>query len=278
MIELRLIDKSFNMCGPSCGTGSTGLAPKKVKWYIGNEEKDITVFTDYCLPDVQKYNSKYKIAWLIEPPSINPTIYDFMKKPEIYNNFDYILTHNKELVELGDKFVFCPTSSGHWIYDKGIHKKIKLLSIIASDKKQTIGHNLRHDVINKYKTVIDGLFGRGYKQIEDKIDGLKDYMFHITIENISVDNYFSEKLIDSLVTGCIPIYYGCSEIHKYFETKGMLIFNNMEELDVIIKKYVCIDYYNQVLQNGYIKKNYELAQQYLYPEDYAYNILFKDLK
>jgi hypothetical protein len=41
---------------------------------------------------------------------------------------------------------------------------------------------------------------------EDKIDRLSDYKYSLVIENSS--DYVSEKIVDALIAGCIPIYIG----------------------------------------------------------------------
>lgn len=273
-LKINLVDKSFIQCGPSCGTGQTGIAPNYIEWCT-NYNTLITVYTDQCL-EMPLSNSKYNIAWLIESVTISPNLYS---DPTKYNKFDYVLTHDKKLLNISDKFIFVPVG-GHWIYESDckIHDKNKMLSIIASSKNQSIGHKLRHEVIAKYKNKIDGIFGNGYKFIQNKIEGLKDYRFHIVIENIQNDYYFSEKLIDSLITGCVPIYYGMKSIGDFFDKRGILSFKTIEELDYIIKKFVNEDYYNSLIKQNIIKTNFIKAQDYLTPEDYMYNKLLKELK
>jgi hypothetical protein len=45
--------------------------------------------------------------------------------------------------------------------------------------------------------------------------------FHIVIENIRRDYYFSEKLVTALAAGCVPIYWGCPSIAHFFDSEGM---------------------------------------------------------
>ena len=60
---------------------------------------------------------------------------------------------------------------------------------------------------------ITGVYAKGYTHgqtgwADNKLAGLKDYMFTIVIENVVDDCWFTEKLMDSLLTGTIPIYWG----------------------------------------------------------------------
>lgn len=47
-------------------------------------------------------------------------------------------------------------------------------------------------------------------------------MFNIAIENSTLTNYFTEKIIDCFYTHTIPIYIGCSNIGEYFDRRGIL--------------------------------------------------------
>ncbi len=71
-----------------------------------------------------------------------------------YDKFDLIFTFSKKLLELSDKFVLLPYG-GCWIEgsDRKIHSKTKDISIILSAKKSTMGHKLRHSVLEKFKNI-----------------------------------------------------------------------------------------------------------------------------
>lgn len=275
MVEIGLIDKSFIFCGPSAGTGQTGMAPKHIKWYTGEDYRDITVLTDVCLGQVDTCYSRIKIAWIIEPRAIAPQLYETMENSQNYMKFDFVFTHDKRLLDINkDRFHFCPLA-GHWIddVDNKIHKKSKNISIIASGKKQTVGQKLRHSIIDDCKDQIDGLYGRGYKEVQKKIEGLKNYRFHIVIENDKKDFWFTEKLIDCFATGTVPIYCGCPSIGAFFNTEGILEFNTVEEFKEILKN-TGEKLYNDMLPA--IKQNFEISKNYFYPEDFMFNALIKD--
>lgn len=278
MLEIKIYDISFAHYAPSWGTGSTGISPKNIKWYTGSEGRPIEVFTDRCLAEVRKSKAKYKVAWIIEPKSIIPEIYKFISNPNVYNKFNYILTHDKSLLMLSNKFMYIP-HGGCWIHEKDhkIWNKTKQVSIFASGKKETVGHKLRHEIIDKYQKRLDGIFGKYYNYIKYKIDGLKDYRFNIVIENIITDYYFTEKLIDSLVTGTIPVYYGSYCVKQYFDMRGILLFNNIQIFDKIMNNLVNENYYEYLLKEKVIQRNLEKAKRFIIPEDFAYEVLFKRL-
>lgn len=231
------------------------------------------IYTDYKLKDVN-LNIPIRFAWIQESPVVNVDDYLWIEK----NNhlFSYVFTHQKYLLDKNENYLFCP-GIGTWIKneDKNIYIKNKLISIIASSKNYLIGHKLRHNII-KYKNnnnIID-VFGRsmydgdiGYNPIENKIIGLKDYAFSIVVENVKQDYYFTEKLIDCFLAGTIPIYWGCPSISKFFNIKGMIIFDNIDDLDDILAE-LSYEKYNSMQK--YIIENFEIAKKYNEPIEYIH--------
>jgi hypothetical protein len=138
-------------------------------------------------------------------------------------------------------------------------EKTKLTSLIASNKSQLEGHKLRHCIINRIKNIgsVD-VMGRGYSPFNHKEDGLLPYMFSIIVENCKEENYFSEKLIDCLLCGAIPVYWGAPDISDYFDTSGMIIFNNLDEFMDILPT-LTVELYET--KKNEISINYEVAKK-----------------
>ena len=268
---VKLIDKL-------CEHEQSFFKPKKIDLLRVNPVKnDVVVFTDYS---VNLHNINFKnIALLIESPEWAHQSYNY-----VFNNidkYDLILTHNKKLLDLNKDKVKLNLDGKTWLHEsyQKIYKKSKLCSIIASNKTITSGHKLRHSILEylvKENIDIDK-FGGKFIQLStsktkpytiehtakhisnEKILGLKDYMFSIVIENCKEDYYFTEKLTDCLLSGTIPIYWGCPSIGDFFNINGMIIFDTLDELKEIlnnltIEKYKCMKLY--------IKENFEKAKEY----------------
>lgn len=242
-------------------------------------KNDIVIHTDLSLKDIVDSNSKFNIALLIESQEVNKEQYSFIEK---YNSlFDIVLTFDKSLLDLGDNFKLNLYGTT-WLNDiyRKIWEKNKICSFIISNKQITSGHKLRHTIINYLKDKNNNIdiYGGNYIQLDftktkpfskehstqdtsnQKIMGLKDYMFSIVIENCKKDYYFTEKIIDCFLTGTIPIYYGCPSIGSFFNNKGILVFNTPSECYDIIQT-LTVDKYNELMP--YIKDNYEIAQNYV---------------
>jgi len=260
--KLHIIDNIFGHAHSS----SWYNKPREFEW-VRDYNSECMVFTDNSLKTVDNYKTNKKYAWLVESPKITPHAYEFIKTN--INKFDKIFTFSKELLNSSEKFVFNP-HGGCWIdeEDRIINDKTKMVSIIASPKTITEGHILRHSVINTFNDI--EVFGF-YNRIENKITGLKDFRFSIVIENCKEDYYFTEKLIDCFITGTVPIYWGCPSIDDFFDSKGMIIFNDIHELKDILNN-LSEEKYNEMLDS--VKLNYELSKHYLVTDD----LIYKNIK
>jgi AAA15 family ATPase/GTPase len=69
-------------------------------------------------------------------------------------------------------------------------------------------------------------------------------------------NWFTEKIIDCFMTKTIPIYKGCPNIGDFYEEKGIIKFETIEELEQILNSLDGEIYQNMI---EHIEKNYEKA-------------------
>lgn len=272
MKTYKLIDTSFAHCEYSNNPLPPTSFSKNIKWdrKVSNNE-ELVFYTDSHIPN-PKPGHKVKIAWLIEPYVKQTGIYEWIFKNN--NLYDYVLTNEKKLLDKGENFIFFPFG-GCWIKEENrkIHSKNKNVSIIASGKKNVPDHLKRHELIEKFKSKID-VYGRGYVRIEPIDLGLIDYRFHIAMENQTRDYHFSEKLINPIMCGTIPIYYGMPSIGDFFDTRGMIIFKEVSEIENILNN-LSIELYESMLP--YAKINFEKAKDYILSEDWLFNNVFNKL-
>lgn len=276
---INLFDTAFSHLETPDGIYSTtpNRKPKNIKYVKNKNDWDgISLFTDKCLfLDTENIKSKYKIGWIIEPEEINPDPYQ--KFDKIMDNFDFILTYDETLLKKYPNKTKFYIGWATWILEKNhkIHKKTKNISMIFSDKKKTLGHKLRHEVAKNIKDI--DLYGAGInKKIEFKDDILMPHRFSIEIENTKTNNCTSEKLMDCFVTGTIPIYWGCPNIGNFFDISGILTFDNIEELKLIINKIKNGSITYESMLNS-INTNYNTFKKYDSIEDWIYEHIFKKL-
>jgi len=129
------------------------------------------------------------------------------------------------------------------------------------NKKELIENNTVFYSSTRYPTN-DGKFSNtlhdGLLPNDDKIH-LYNSMFSIAIESSSEVNYFTEKLIDCLLTKTVPIYWGCPNIGDFFDTRGIIQFESYEDF---LEKVNSVNEKTYDKMKKYIDKNYEKAKEY----------------
>jgi hypothetical protein len=268
-MKVFLQDKSFSHCLFSNNPLPPVQFSDDIQWDRSERytDDDVVIYTDGMIRRSRRNKAK-DIAWLVEPRAIQLDNYKFLEQN--YTNFYKVFTHDALLLRLPNA-AFIPFN-GCWISKKdfAIYPKTKDVSIICSNKRFLPEHRMRHECIERFGQSI-GVFGNGYRLIGSKLEGLRDYRFHIVIENDRRDFFFTEKLIDCFVTGAIPIYRGCPSIHEFFDMEGIITFSEIEEL-VEILRFAKEDTYRS--RSVGVTTNFQLAQQYLLAESF----IFRELK
>jgi alpha(1,3/1,4) fucosyltransferase len=106
----------------------------------------------------------------------------------------------------------------------------------------TIGDNKYINFIMRRSFILRKLFSKKYTSYKGKVDRkkpiLEKYKFSFCYENVKdVDGYITEKIFDSLFTGCVPIYLGANNIDDYIPKNCFIDvreFKSMNELYAFI--------------------------------------------
>jgi len=233
MKQMQLIGGGFVPQYSSC----SDLKPKQFEWT--SEDHPVKVFVDSAIVPGMGYQKKpgeRKIAWVCESRAIfhswciPPDVWEanIIKIAEAY---DLLFVSDKIWVGKAPNIRYCPAGSNlPWIKNQQVHSKTKLVSMVASGKKITFGHHIRHEIAEKFKDKVD-IFGGAANSNRiggnsapwtDKEDLILPYMFSIVIENDKYNTYYTEKVTDCFATGTIPIYWGTSEINEIFNSDGII--------------------------------------------------------
>jgi hypothetical protein len=240
-----------------------------IEWYRGDDYYDTCFFADRELNKVDSVQAKRKIAILVEPPAILNEGYNFIR--ENHSKFDYILTYSQEMIAIDPKkFLFYPMAMS-WIpkEDRGVCNKTKVSSIVASFKKDTEGHRLRHAIVERYGNKWVDVFGCGFREFKHpKTPFLAPYMFSFAIINSVCDDYWTEIVTDCFTTGTVPIYWGTKNIANYYNPDGIIFLENVDHAYEIIKE-INAERYQKMLPA--VRENFEIANKYITAEDYMYD-------
>lgn len=209
-----------------------------------DNNRDTIIIFDVPTPELFDFAQTFrkKILYIWEPAVIIPANYDIA----LWRAFDIVLTWNDEILESLKKNpeqftclkLFYPEKN-NFVENSIPFAEKKLCVLIASNKNHSdTGACIslsqpRADIIDwfeKYEPLNLDLYGRGWPAItiykgiipgfepfdpSCKIHVLSQYRFCICFENSSSPGYISEKILNCLASGCIPVYLGSLNIKHY---------------------------------------------------------------
>ncbi len=109
------------------------------------------------------------------------------------------------------------------------------VSFLTSHMNSLPGHHLRQEVFSRLPESVGALpiwkHHNPPRVCEVQRGHLfTDFQYHIAIENCQFNNWMTEKLFDCFVGKAIPVYWGCTNLEKYFNMDGVLRFENYDDL------------------------------------------------
>ena len=120
--------------------------------------------------------------------------------------------------------------------------KYKPVSILGKSKNQT--------------TNIKPIGGNPY---DDAVEIYKPFKFVICAENHALPGYITEKIINAMLAGAIPIYWGAPDVVKHFNPKSFIRVQEEKSLDDLVQKVKKIDtnpeLYQQMLAEPWLHDN-----------------------
>ena len=272
MIKINMIGGGFqhDVC-------SSAMNQNKYVTWVKDKSANISIHIDNALGENVDPNTK-NYGWMAESSSVISNIVESakVKLEEYRNKFELVFTHDKRIVEIDPSFYkFVIPNCLPWIRNKKIYEKSKNVSFIVSSKNFTNGHRYRLSVLQKYSNGEVDHFGRGFTNelpwsvnfngIEEngKIQALKDYRFSFAFENDNYESIFCEKITDCFATGTIPIFWGTPDIGNYFDTEGIITYDENFDIQMLNEEY----YLSKI---RHIRNNFEICLNLDSSEDYIY--------
>ena len=228
------------------------------------------------IPDKNSFN----IFYACEPYVINRHEQILEWILENWHHFDLVLSHDDRILQC------CPNSKPfHWTsalineseYNSfDYNSKQFQVSFICGGKLMCQGHWVRRQCWERqseikipkrlfYSTQVTGnlpIFPNNEALPRNsKLPAFENSMFHISMENCIMKGYFSEKILDCFIAKTVPIYFGCPNISDFFDVRGIIVVNSVDDIFKIVNSLTPHDFYSRM---EYIEKNREIALK-LYP-------------
>lgn len=194
-----------------------------------------------------------------EPPSLYRDFYGMVMNA--WQNFDLILTYDDRLLALPNAREFLPVDA--WVGDIHCYKRNQITYMMSS-KIWTKEHRMRFMILRAVEGQstlgqFEFQMHRSPPRIDSKDDFYRNAKFNIACENQAMTNMFTEKLLDCLRTKTVPIYFGCTNIEKYFDPRGMIRFDTFDQFTDIVS-WLTPNHYDAMLP--YVEENYDRGRHY----------------
>jgi FkbM family methyltransferase len=258
----------------------------RYKKKLGNldkfQNKPITIFNDFPA-DANQLNINSINILLINEPNEFFGLHDYAINYS--NNYNIILTWSDKILSSIDNAYLFPHGERNidleYLETFKNKERVFEVSFLRGILNKIEGHHLRYKIFDKESEIKiphkwfpvlsdfnwekmnrpDGkdlpngnpIEGEGKKEVWNR-----NSMFHVAVENSQHKNYFTDKIIDCFCTKTLPIYWGAPNMGDFYDDRGIIYFQDENELVEILNNLTPDDYYSRL---EYINNNYELAKQ-----------------
>lgn len=209
----------------------------------GDEEPDYYVILN-CPLKIDKFIPEKTIIFQMEPNMKDKKVWKEWASPDptkFLRIFDHTSTYNN--LEWHLKQSYEQLSNTH-------SQKTKVLSTILSEKYFDEGHIKRVDFVKHIENNIQiNVYGSNLYSYNNYIsplpkynkdEGLLPYKYTFTAENNSIPNYFTEKIVDAILSECLCFYWGCPNLEEYIDSQAFirLDLNDMDASMKIVRQAI----------------------------------------
>lgn len=216
----------------------------------------LVVYDDVPAPIISDLPRERRILVVTEPPGIKVYRSGFMRQfgvmlsPMAVPGFDgrYVETDVglPWMIGLDMTSPLRPMPS-RWDWDGfanlPVGDKQHRMSAVISTKAILPRHRKRVEFVRELADRLGDrfhLYGRGFREIDDKAEAILPYSHHLVIENNAEDGFFTEKITDAYLGWSLPIFSGCDDIEKYFPAHSMIRFD-LDAPDAIERVIAALD-------------------------------------
>lgn len=137
-------------------------------------------------------------------------------------------------------------------FDEVRKKHTKFCNMVVSNARATKRIDFFHK-LSEYKQVDSG--GKYLNNIggpiEDKLEFISQYKFTFSFENKIYPGYTTEKLIEPMFCGSIPIYWGNPFIAEEFNTKSFVNWDDYGSDEAVIERIIELDQNDDLYEQMY---------------------------
>jgi hypothetical protein len=215
---------------------------------------------------------------LSEKPKLNKVCLIASNK-YISTKFEYSLLRNLKQIKYYSR-ALCNPEFREAIKSCLHHSRIQIIEALANQQLIDLygyGWDNLSNLPKSARLSLEKIIPNIYQgPVANKYSTLSKYKFSLCMENSSLNGYITEKIIDSLVSGSIPIYYGAPNINKIIPADIMICDNAFITPSKLIEKILNIsEIESEKIKNNGANFINSLAGKSYASESMAQNIFLK---
>lgn len=202
------------------------------------------------IPSLLRGVPKERIIYLLREPPLEEVVTQNNRNYEAAKSYCGYISGPDDFAPTPDYMpaIWYHSNSFRELNEMGLPPKEKICSWITSGINRTANHRQRLEFMKQLQAndVPCDLYGRNlpdwstnFGALGNKWYGMAPYYYNLAIENYAENNwYVSEKLWDSLLAWCLPIYYGGSAADKLLPPGSFLRLPSLDEKGIAYIKEV----------------------------------------
>lgn len=215
-------------------------------------EADVAIYMDVPRSRVP---AKASLLMLYEPSFLIPENWE----PVLHDSVDRVMTWNDTLIDnkkfFKNNFTAELTGVQHTLSKEQffLRKPLVLMQTKKYSSYQFSLYNKRIDAIKFFERTAAGefdLYGRNWEgfpswrgAMTDKLEVLRNYRFCVAYENCTDEpGYITEKMIDCLLAGVVPIYWGAQNVTDHIPKECFIDIRDFKSYEELLEFVRNIDY------------------------------------
>jgi len=168
-----------------------------------------------------------------------------------FNLCDYALAHSH--LHYGDRYLRAPCylfsrafepMETHPVVDSRKALDRKFCNFVFSSGWADPFREVFFNKLSEYKRVDSGgkiLNNMEGRRVSDKMAFIKDYKFTIAFENSCLPGYTTEKIVEALAAGSLPIYWGNPDVGRDFNKDAFVCLNDFNTPEEAVDEIIRLD-------------------------------------
>lgn len=153
---------------------------------------------------------------------------------------------NYKIIKNTKKTEFCA-----YMYSWDLKYRVELYEFISSYKKVNVLGKSCNLINNKCDRFV---YNDTITYNDIAVEKYSKYKFVLALENGPVNGYFTEKIINPILAGSIPIYTGTSDVFKYINKNRVIYVYDYNTYDDLLKSILIKNYIIKLFPKKYLSE------------------------